>query len=244
MKNTAFTGEQYRSLYPDGSDGHYWVATRNKIINYFLHSTIKKSGRILEIGCGRGTVVKYLRSKGDDCWGCDLASVKPVDDAGDFCLYGIDFSEINTEFRMSIETVLLLDVIEHIENDTFFLKRVKGAFPNLKNLLLTVPARKELWSNYDEYNGHYRRYDMESLTNVVREGGLSVISRSYFFHSLYIPAKLLSVFKKKRSTYISSPTGLMLFLHRIISALFVLDFWLLPKKMIGTSIILSSEVVD
>jgi hypothetical protein len=46
--------------------------------------------------------------------------------------------------------ILLRDVVEHIEDAGTFLRDLLRAFPNARHVLIAVPARMELWSNYDE----------------------------------------------------------------------------------------------
>ena len=44
----------------------------------------------------------------------------------------------------------------------------KGKFENAKHLVITVPARQELWTNYDVFNGHFKRYNLTDLEGFVR----------------------------------------------------------------------------
>ena len=53
--------------------------------------------------------------------------------------------------------------------------------------LITVPAFMKLWSNEDVDAGHFRRYTIDSLNNVVAASGLSIVYESYFFGFLYLP---------------------------------------------------------
>lgn len=43
-----------------------------------------------------------------------------------------------------------------------------------------VPARQELWSNYDEHHRHFLRYDIRKLREVAQSSHLSIVSWSYF----------------------------------------------------------------
>ena len=57
---------------------------------------------------------------------------------------------------------------------------------------MTVPAFQELYSIYDAAVGHYRRYDKESLQNLLDRSGFSIIKSAYFFPSL-VP---VAIFRK------------------------------------------------
>jgi len=59
--------------------------------------------------------------------------------------------------------VLLLDVLEHQEDDKTFLRELVGKMAPGSKLLLTVPALERLWSSWDVALGHYRRYERDTL---------------------------------------------------------------------------------
>jgi hypothetical protein len=48
-----------------------------------------------------------------------------------------------------------------------------------------VPAFKVLWSNHDEAVGHYRRYRLGALVDVLAGSGLETVQRSYFYSWLF-----------------------------------------------------------
>ena len=78
-----------------------------------------------------------------------------------------DARQLEVAQRNEVRTILLLDVIEHLEDPVAFLAELRSHFPALRHLLLTVPARQELFSNYDEFNGHFRRYDPALLRELL-----------------------------------------------------------------------------
>ena len=57
-------------------------------------------------------------------------------------------------------------------------------------VLITVPARQEVWSNYDEYYGHYRRYDLAKLRATITSIGF-IPSELGYLYGLLPPALLL-----------------------------------------------------
>lgn len=237
MSRTEFTDEQFASIYPKGIEGHYWTLARNKLIQRELEIHSLRGKKILEIGCGPGIVVRFLRRAGFNCFGVDLAKVSPVEGVESIVYSGTDFANLPDDFRQSIEVLMLFDVIEHIPNDGEFLDRVHISFPNAKCLVVTVPARSELWSNYDEFNGHHRRYSADSLAGVLSQGGWKVVDVQYLFHVLYIPARLLLRVVGKRKTAIYPPKGLFVYIHKILAWMLVLDGVMLPKRFFGSSAI-------
>jgi len=78
------------------------------------------------------------------------------------------------------ETIVLVNVLEHIEDDSAALD---GFYRILKpggNLLLFVPALKFLYSDLDALVGHYRRYQRPELNEKVTGAGFNIIQSRYF----------------------------------------------------------------
>ena len=111
-------------------------------------------------------------------------------------------------------------------------------YTNIKTVVITVPVREEIWSNYDEFYGHFRRYNIKMLDNTIEACGLESIQRGYLFHGLYLPACFLTKLNKKREVHMKPPrTWLGIIIHVLIANYFVLEAKLYPNKWIGTSII-------
>lgn len=237
MNKTEFNEEQFLSIYPEGIENHYWTLARNKIIKRELDKHGLRDKKILEIGSGKGIVVDFLRKDGFDCYGVDLSPVEVLPGLDKFIVAGTDFAYLDKDLRDSVEVVMLLDVIEHIEDPKLFLSRVGDNFVKADKLIMTVPARKELWSNYDVFNGHHKRYDLKSFTSVSESLGWGVVSMGYLFHLLYLPATILIKFFGKRDTRILAPKGLSIFLHKILANIMFLDYLLIPRSFLGTSLI-------
>lgn len=238
---TEFNNIQYDSAYPEGIEHHYWNRARNSIIKSALRANSLTKKKILEIGCGRGLVVESLRTDGYECFGVDTAR---IDTKREYLYFGVDFAELDVSLRERIEVILLLDVIEHIPNAEEFLARIHQVFPQAKHILITVPARQELWSNYDKYYGHVVRYTRDSLNQTIIHAGYRILSTLYFFHVLYIPAYILAFFKQKRGIVVQPPKGVMRFIHRLIAFMLVMEQKMLPQRFIGTSLISVSERID
>jgi SAM-dependent methyltransferase len=232
MTTTEFTLRQYDESYPPGIERHFWNSARNAIIATTLAQTDMATGSLLEIGCGTGIVLDHLRRSGIDCIGCDLANAPVPDRLRGFVSTGTDFRTLPVETRNNIDGVLLCDLIEHVPNAASFLAEIRAALPRVRRILVTVPARKELWSVWDEHYGHHRRYDPASLEADLRQGGFEPLSIRYFFHSLY---GAMYVARRRRSETIAAPRWLLP--HRLMAMAFRAEYALLPYRMPGTSLI-------
>ena len=189
----------------------------------------------MEVGCGPGIVLRQLREIGFDCWGCELASPPLPEPLRPFVFVEQDCFQLDSELRRSIDALLLFDVLEHIEGDVAFLRMPADGFPNSRLLVMTVPARSELWSNYDEHYGHFRRYDRGGLAETLEEGGFTLLHSRYFFHELYLPALIAAKVWGQRTTMLQSPTWPGL--HRIVARVSRLCAAILPPGLPGMSLI-------
>ncbi len=234
MTDTAFTEHQYDEAYKEGISDHYWHRARSQLIERWLRGNGFAEGKLLEVGCGTGIVLAHLRQSGIDCWGCDLGRPPIPEVLRPFVRAATGHDELDDDFRQNISGLLLLDVLEHIHDPVAFLRSLRDNFPKAKFLLLTVPARAELWSNYDEHYGHQRRYQSVALTKELTMGGFSVSRMRYFFHELYLPL-LVSSRSNGRSTELKAPN--LLLIHRILAVASGVLSALLPPRLPGSSLI-------
>lgn len=234
---TEFSNDQFESNFPDGAEYHWWFLARSRIVASAIRAFAGPNPSVLEVGCGRGIVVKSLRDAGIDCFGVELAKARPIFSAEKYIRVGIDAVELSNTERQRYDTILLLDVIEHLPDPAAFLQNLASAFPNLRSVIITVPARQELWSNYDEFYGHYRRYTPEMLEALSSQLSWRLNRKSYFFHLVYLPAWIMAKMKKNRETHLKPPLGLGRVIHRLISYAFFFDYFLFPRHLAGTSVI-------
>ncbi|HYG51095.1 MAG TPA: methyltransferase domain-containing protein [Flavobacteriales bacterium] len=94
----------------------------------------------------------------------------------------------NASFKnSSLPAVGLFDVVEHIEQDHDFLKRVHTYLAVKGFVFITVPAYNSLWSNEDRDAGHFRRYTLSKLEKLVETSGFSIVYSTYIFSVLPFP---------------------------------------------------------
>lgn len=232
---TTFDEAHYDKAYPDGVERHYWHRARNAVLATALEREGLRGASLLEIGCGRGLVTEALRDFGLDCRGVELAHAIPSPRVAPFIRTGTAFQDLPEAERLGVRGVLLLDVLEHVEDPVRFLREVAAALPNLERLVLTVPARAELWSRWDEFYGHRCRYDRRMLRREVEGAGLSLRSCEYFFHGLYPFALGIKMLGRARATDVVAPPESLL--HRAAGLWFEAESSLLPGFIPGTSLL-------
>jgi SAM-dependent methyltransferase len=79
-----------------------------------------------------------------------------------------------------LDTVVCLNVLEHIEDDRGSLRAIRGLLQPGGRLVLLVPALRALYGTLDEALGHFRRYMPGELAAKFTEAGLRVRHLEYF----------------------------------------------------------------
>lgn len=91
------------------------------------------------------------------------------------------------EFSECFDTVLYVNVLEHIEDDASELTSARAALTQEGHLLIFVPALPWLYSELDRQVGHFRRYTKKSLVELVQTAGFSIVMARYFDVAGIIP---------------------------------------------------------
>lgn len=78
------------------------------------------------------------------------------------------------------DTVIYVNVLEHIEDDEHELKTVFDTLADGGHCLIFVPALMSLYGEFDRKVGHFRRYSKKELEQKCRAAGFSIV-RSFFF---------------------------------------------------------------
>jgi len=98
---------------------------------------------------------------------------------------------VNDFFRdqdgQKFDTVVYINVLEHIENDGAELATAYAAMKPGGHLILFVPALDWLYSDHDREIGHFRRYTKRGLASLVEEAGFTVVTAKYFDVAGIIP---------------------------------------------------------
>jgi hypothetical protein len=100
---------------------------------------------------------------------------------------------------------------------------LRANFPMLERILLTVPARMELWSNYDVYYGHFLRYDKRDMALLIERAGLDIIRLKYFFVGLYPIMWVLARVIRRRSLATPPPSDGTSWIHALVGLAFTVE---------------------
>lgn len=233
--STAMNREQFAASHPPGIGRNYWNVARNRILWSRIQRTLRPDSQVLDVGCGSGIVVDFLRQKGVDCFGSDLGAPLPeVPRVAPYLYLNQSAFDLDAQVRERTDTLLLMDVLEHLPDPASFLRECSRAFPRVSAVHLSVPARMEIWSNYDEYFGHFRRYTRPAVAQMAAEAGLLLEESSYAFHGLFWAARVTLQLSRKRQTQQFAPR--LPRAHAVLGKLFELEHRLVPGHWWGSSI--------
>jgi glycosyltransferase involved in cell wall biosynthesis len=168
--------------------------------------------RVLEIGSGTGNLTPILvdsdyvlcLEKNKTYWEYLKKRVKGY--AG-FETVNEDFFEWENKDGKVFDTIISVNVLEHINDDDRFLKKIWKHLEPGGKLITVVPAHQILYSEFDNSIGHYRRYSKKRLKTMLEAAGFDV--RSCFYANIasalgwFVFMKLLGQRKVKRISNIS-----------------------------------------
>jgi SAM-dependent methyltransferase len=178
--------ESYSTIYTDLWRRHWWWRVRHELVmrtveQLFHGDDTPPSGRnIFDIGCAGGVSFDDLSQYGE------VYGLEPDPTLVDSCPQWracIELTGFGPDYSPSrqYDLVLMLDVLEHIEDDTAALGSLQHLLKPGGRAILTVPALQALWSMHDVMNRHYRRYDKMGLQRLIEAGGFAVCDLQYFF---------------------------------------------------------------
>jgi len=143
--------------------------------------------KVLEIGPGWGQMHDLISASGRDYWAVDtdrgvidaLRSRNPA--RADRFIHG-DITTTAVRERLapgSVDTLLLMNVLEHVEDDVSFLRALKTGFPDCR-LVMQLPALPALYGRLDKEAGHYRRYTRATAKMTLASSGYAAEQIFYF----------------------------------------------------------------
>ncbi len=92
------------------------------------------------------------------------------------------------------DLILVIDVLEHIDNEMDFLNKIKKIIEKNGVVFLILPAHQFLFSKFDVNVGHFRRYSKKSFIKLVQKTDLQIISIKYLDSIGILPSLIAKIF--------------------------------------------------
>jgi SAM-dependent methyltransferase len=144
-----------------------WKAYWSRQIRPYL------SGDILEVGAGIGTNTRFLDLGDRGRWVClepdpELLGqlVKNLGDAEPQRAYETICGTIESLADQLFDTIIYIDVLEHIDNDREEMNQAASHLRSGGHLIVLSPAHQRLFSPFDAAIGHCRRYNRPMLRSI------------------------------------------------------------------------------
>jgi 2-polyprenyl-3-methyl-5-hydroxy-6-metoxy-1,4-benzoquinol methylase len=186
---------------------HPWELARLEVVDSLIarHAPIGEGDVVMDVGCGDLFVARQLAAghPGATFYAIDavftdelMARLRSQLHVANLLAYA-SLDDIHPPPR-HVRLMLLMDVIEHIDDDVSFLRGLlqRPSVDPGTIVLITVPAYQSLFCSHDTFLGHYRRYSNASLRAAARAAGLYVVETGTFFASL-LPVRFAQVARER-----------------------------------------------
>ncbi|MBU6400415.1 MAG: methyltransferase domain-containing protein, partial [Verrucomicrobia bacterium] len=197
-------------------------------------------GRVVELGAGRGNLTKFLMPQRE---------VLVTDYSADYLQElqerwahrpRVAFAKLDltqaadypSVARFRPDTIVCLNVLEHVEDDLAVLRNLQAVVPAACRLVFLVPFNPRLFSEFDRQIGHFRRYRARELEAKMEQAGF-VIERQFFFNKVGVLAWWIGNVLFRQRTL----TRGQLKLYNTLTPLFRLIDPLLPTTGLSTIVV-------
>ena len=127
----------------------------NQLLIFNKLDVINKNKKFLDIGCGDGSLVKYLNSNGIDATGCDIKD--------------LNFEKDIFPYKdSSFDYILLYSVIEHINNTDHLILEIRRMLKNSGILIIITPNFRYCFNSFYDDPTHIKPFTNTGLENILK----------------------------------------------------------------------------
>lgn len=154
----------------------------------------------LDVACGNGYLSKHLAKKGwvgapiDYSAKSIVIAQENLKESKKVKVKKKSFSETSGKFN----TVLMFDILEHIDDDIYALRKAHSLLLDNGHLIIACSSNPKEWRWDDNFYGHYRRYTEHELRKILIATGFKPITYyDYTFPVFWLLRKFWEVCKKE-----------------------------------------------
>lgn len=234
----------YLAVHLEEDRRHWWFRGRLAILLAMLEREVRRRpARILELGAGSGNVLgalgRFGQAVGMETNPQLVAAARAA---------GLDVRPGALPHDTVVadgwaDVVLLLDVLEHLDDETAALGAARRALAPGGLLVVTVPAYAWLWSGHDVALGHRRRYTARRLARVVGDAGFRLHHVTYFNTVLFPPLAACRAWKRLRGDHGHDLRRPPAALNALLERCFAAERHLVPRVRLpfGGSVLLTAR---
>lgn len=171
---------------------HWWFTSRRLLLMQLLKKLVPNNGSIVDVGCGTGANTAAI-AKSFSCIGID-----PIPEAIESAMSRFPDATFRTGYAPkdcpeihTADAVLLLDVLEHIEDDFLLVSELLSAMKPNAYLIMMAPANIRLWSVHNKGFDHFRRYSEARFRNLWEGLPVQEILLTHWNSTLYWPIRIV-----------------------------------------------------
>lgn len=158
-------------------------ATRyNQWIFSYIQPHIK--GRTLEVGCGNGNFTTLIAEHCTELLAVDLDASYTQQTKTRLRHHNhvkvLNADATTMHHADPFDTIIMLDVLEHIEDDLHLLNKLQQSLSTNGKLILKVPSISALYNSLDKAVGHHRRYTRHTLADTLHKANYTNPTFQYF----------------------------------------------------------------
>jgi glycosyltransferase involved in cell wall biosynthesis len=171
------------NIYVEDEHGGRILARLNRAPRFtrWMAETIKPyvGERVLEIGAGTGNLTENLVPRSfytaSDINAQYLSRLEKLRQTRPYLrVQRTDAALPETYPAEQFDTVVCLNVVEHLHDDVGALRNIRHALDEHGRAIILVPNGPALFGSLDKVLGHYRRYTREQLVRASEEAGFTV----------------------------------------------------------------------
>src|SRR5450756_2569965 len=170
----------YREMH-EMEDTHWWFRAKRRIALDLVkrHLSCERTPRFLDLGFGTGSMLADIEGLGDVV-GMDASedAIRYASERTGATLLQGEIPESLSRIEGRFDCILMLDLLEHLDDDLVALKATVPLLEPRGIMVLTVPAYQWLYAPRDAYHHHRRRY--LSLIHISEPTRLGMISYAVF----------------------------------------------------------------
>lgn len=172
-------------------DNYWWHVAKRRLVVELLGRHFPAPGRLVEGGVGSARNLSEFRELGYEVSGLDIMP-EAVEHARSRGLDDVRHHDLGEPWPFppsSVRVVVLLDVLEHLADPVAVLGHIRTILEPGGGVIVTVPAYKWLYGDWDRSLGHFRRYTAAELREHATAAGLRV-ERLAHWNSFTTPAAM------------------------------------------------------
>ena len=142
----------------------------NKYVADLFFSNIDKTENILDFGAGYGLITEKFKKKGYKISAVEInkTALEKLNDKN------IDSYNLIEKVPKSINCIISLNVLEHIEDDDKYIKKFYNHLPQDGKLILYLPSSNLIWTELDDMVNHKRRYSKSGIVELLNSNSFEI----------------------------------------------------------------------